>query len=48
MSYIESKGYLFQRIMSIVKHKVEVEIPKLNKIDLELDDNTSPKTYLLQ
>jgi hypothetical protein len=44
MSYIESKGYLFQRIMSIVKHKIEVEIPKLNKIDLELDDTTSPKT----
>lgn len=30
--------------MSIVKHKVEVEIPKLNKLDLELDDTTSPKT----
>src|SRR3990172_8205734 len=44
MSYIESKGYLFQRIMSIVKHKIEVEIPKLNNIDLELDDTTSPKT----
>ena len=30
--------------MSIVKYKIEVEIPKLNNIDLELDDTASPKT----
>src|SRR4030065_2954183 len=44
MLYMQSKAYLFQRIMSIVKHKIEVEIPKLNNIDLELDDTASPKT----
>jgi len=30
--------------MPIVKYKIEVEIPKLNNIDLELDDSASPKT----
>lgn len=33
--------------MSIVKYKIEVEIPKLNNIDLELDDTASPKTVKL-
>jgi len=30
--------------MSIVKYRIKVEIPKLNNIDLELDDTASPKT----
>lgn len=33
--------------MPIVKHKIEVEIPKLSNIDLELDDSISPKTVKL-
>ncbi len=30
--------------MPIVKYKIEIEIPKLKNIDLELDDSFSPKT----
>jgi hypothetical protein len=41
---MERKGYLFQRIMPIVKHIIEVNIPKLKNIDLELDDTMCPNT----
>ena len=30
--------------MPIVKHKIEIEIPKLSSIELEIDDTVSPKT----
>jgi len=38
------KGYLFQRIIPIVKHRIQVEIPSIQNIDLELDDSASPQT----
>ncbi len=41
---MESKGYLFQRIIPIVKHTIKVDIPKFKNIDLELDDTMCPKT----
>jgi hypothetical protein len=41
---MERKGYLFQRIMPIVKHTIEINIPKLKNIDLELDDTMCPNT----
>jgi hypothetical protein len=42
--FIESKGYLFLETMPIVKYAIEVEIPKLKNIELELDDSYSPNT----
>lgn len=33
--------------MPIVKYWIEVEIPKLKNIDIELDDSSSPKTVKL-
>ena len=41
---MKRKGYLFQETISIVKHKVIVEIPSQENITLELDDSQSPKT----
>lgn len=41
---MEDKGYLFQRTILFVKYKVEVVIPKIKPIHLELDDSSSPKT----
>jgi len=41
---MERKGYLFQRIIPIVKHTIEINIPKLKNIDLELDDTMCPNT----
>ena len=41
---MEDKGYLFQRTTLFVKYKVEVVIPNIETIDLELDDSISPKT----
>ncbi len=38
------KGYLFQRIIPIVKHRIQVEIPSIQNIELELDDFASPQT----
>ena len=38
------KGYLFLETTLIVKFKIQVEIPKLKNIDLELDDSDSPNT----
>ena len=38
------KGYLFQIIIPIVKHRIQVEIPSIQNIELELDDSTSPQT----
>ena len=38
------KGYLFQRIIPIVKHRIQVEIPSIQNIELELDDSASPQT----
>jgi hypothetical protein len=44
MIFFESKGYLFLETMPIMKYTIEVEIPKLKNIELELDDSYSPKT----
>lgn len=41
---MEDKGYLFQRTSLFVKYKIEVVIPKIKNIDIELDDSHSPKT----
>ena len=38
------KGYLFQIIIPIVKHRIQVEIPSIQNIELELDDSASPQT----
>ena len=38
------KGYLFQIIIPIVKHRIQVEIPSIQNIELELDDFASPQT----
>ena len=44
MLLVEDKGYLFQRTTLFMKYKVEVVIPKIETIDLELDDSRSPRT----
>ncbi len=41
---MKEKGYLFQRIMRIVKYTIEVVIPNVQNINLELNDSTSPNT----
>jgi len=41
---LKDKGYLFQRTSLPVKYKIEVVIPKIDNIDIELDDSTSPNT----
>lgn len=41
---MKDKGYLFQRIMRIVKYTIEVVIPNVQNINLELNDSTSPNT----
>ncbi len=41
---MKEKGYLFQRIMRIVKYAIEVVIPNVQNINLELNDSTSPNT----
>ena len=41
---MKDKGYLFQRTSLPVKYKIEVVIPKIDNIDIELDDSTSPNT----
>ena len=40
----KKKGYLIQRSSKFVKHTVEIKIPSLSNITLELDDSDSPKT----
>jgi len=41
---LKDKGYLIQRIILHMKHKVEILIPKLKNIEIELDDSNSPST----
>ena len=40
----KNKGYLIQRSSKFMKHTVQVKIPNLSLIILELDDTNSPKT----
>jgi hypothetical protein len=40
----KKKGYLIQRSSKFMKHTVEIKIPSLSNITLELDDSDSPKT----
>jgi hypothetical protein len=44
MILIRKKGYLIQETNYYVKYIVNVEIPKLDNIALELDDKIAPKT----
>jgi len=41
---MKDKGYLIQITIGLVKHKIEVIIPNVKNIEIELDDSTSPKT----
>ncbi|MBI3841541.1 MAG: hypothetical protein HY295_00050 [Thaumarchaeota archaeon] len=41
---ILGKGYLFQITNLAVIHKIRVDFPRIQTIDLELDDKIAPKT----
>jgi len=41
---MNNKGYLIQITTAHMKHKIEIVIPQLKNIEIELDDSTSPNT----
>jgi len=41
---MKDKGYLIQITTAHMKHKIEIVIPQLKNIEIELDDSTSPNT----
>ncbi len=41
---MKDKGYLIQITTAHMKHKIEVIIPNVKNIEIELDDSTSPNT----
>jgi hypothetical protein len=41
---MKDKGYLIQRTLAHMKYKIEVVIPKVKNIEIELDDSNSPNT----
>ena len=41
---MKDKGYLIQRTTLLMKHKIEIVIPKVENIEIELDDSNSPNT----
>jgi hypothetical protein len=41
---LKDKGYLIQRTALLMKHKIEIVIPKVENIEIELDDSNSPNT----
>ena len=41
---MKDKGYLIQITTAYMKHKIEIVIPQLKNIEIELDDSSSPNT----
>ncbi len=41
---MKDKGYLIQITTAHMKHKIEIVIPQLKNIEIELDDSNSPNT----
>ncbi len=41
---MKDKGYLIQRTTLRKKHKIEMVIPKVEKLEIEIDDLNSPNT----
>ena len=41
---MKDKGYLIQITITHMKHKIEIVIPQLKNIEIELDDSNSPNT----
>jgi len=41
---MKDKGYLIQITTAHMKHKIEIVIPQLKNIEIELDDSYSPNT----
>jgi len=41
---MKDKGYLIQITTAHMKHKIEIIIPQLKNIEIELDDSNSPNT----
>ncbi len=41
---MKDKGYLIQITTAHMKHKIEIVIPQLKNIEIELDDSSSPNT----
>ena len=41
---MKDKGYLIQRTTLLMKYKIEIVIPKVENIEIELDDSNSPNT----
>jgi len=41
---MKDKGYLIQITTAHMKHKIEIAIPQLKNIEIELDDSNSPNT----
>jgi hypothetical protein len=41
---MKNKGYLIQITTAHMKHKIEIVIPQLKNIEIELDDSNSPNT----
>lgn len=41
---MKNKGYLIQITITHMKHKIDIVIPELKNIEIELDDSNSPNT----
>jgi len=41
---LKEKGYLIQRTTLLVKYQIEIVIPKVENIEIELDNSNSPNT----